>query len=134
MDDEMLADLLAQAILNSACAQAYCRVSAEVHKWYVYVVHLDEHAHSCAGCDWGTGYPSRLISNESLYMSDRGVLVASVARWLSHLHASQDAALSTGGGGSAPFDGDATADALSGDGLIGGDSSARDRVGSRPRD
>lgn len=140
MDDEMLADLLAQAILKSACAQAQCRVSAEVHKWFVYVVHLDDHAHTCAGCDWKNGYPWRLISNESLCMSDRGVLVADLSRWLSHLHASQDAipSGSGGGGGGAPIDGDAPASTpgggLRGDDGSSGDSSARDRVGSRPRD
>jgi len=120
----MLTDLLAAAMLKSTCAEAKCRVSAEVHKWFAYVVHLDEHAHVCTGCDWataegGSGYPRYFVSNETLYMSDRGLLVKHLSDWLSHLHSQPaDPAGLDGadGGGSAPIDADAPAHAPGGAG------------------
>ena len=140
----MLTDLLAAAMLKSSCAEAKCRVSAEPHKWWVYVVHLDDQAHTCPGCDWGDGYPRHLISNATLYMSDRGLLVKSLSDWLNHLHSQPagPASLDGGdGGGSAPIDADAPAHApggagagLSGsDGGLSGDC-AGDRVSSARAD
>ena len=41
MDDESLTVLLASAMLKSACASAKCRVSYELHRWFVDVVHLE---------------------------------------------------------------------------------------------
>jgi hypothetical protein len=141
MDDEMLCEIMAAAILKSACAEAKCRVSAEPHKWWVYVVHLDEHAHTCPACEWGTGYPRHFISNESLYMSDRGLLVKHLSTWLSHLHSQPaDPAVlhgGSGGGGGAPIDADASSDAASRDGIAGRDGlsdSAWDRVASSRAD
>jgi len=135
----MLTDLIAAAILKSTCAEAKCRVSAEVHKWWVYVVHLDEHAHTCPGCDWGDGYPRHFISNATLYMSDRELLVKNLSDWLSHLHSqpADPAGLDggNGGGGSAPTDADAPAGAPGG-GCAGLDDLAcsdglRDGAGDR---
>jgi len=139
----MLTDLLAAAMLKSSCAEAKCRVSAEVHKWWVYVVHLDEQAHTCPACDWGDGYPRHFISNATLYMGDRELLVKQISDWLSHLHSqpADPAGLygRDGGGGSAPIDADAPAGAL-GDGSAGlgdgglSDDCAGDRVSSARAD
>jgi hypothetical protein len=131
VDDEMLTDLLAAAMLKSACAEAKCRVSAEVHKWWIYVVHLDDHAHTCPGCDWGEGYPRRFIAMSTLYGSDRGVLVADLSRWLTHLHVSQDAASSGSGGDGTPLDGDTPSGAsFDGDTVGAGAAADGHRVGS----
>jgi hypothetical protein len=140
----MLTDLLAAAMLKSTCAEAKCRVSAEVHKWFAYVVHLDEHAHVCPGCDWGDGYPRYFVSNETLYMSDRELLVKHISQWLCHLHAQPagPAGLDgADGGGSAPIDADAPAHApgsgsagLSGNDGGLSDDCAGDRVSSARAD
>lgn len=111
MDDERLGDLLASAILRSACATARCRVSAEVHHFYVDIVHLDPNANAY-DCPGGPASdPRHTISTQTLIETPREVLVAALAAWLSALH--QHFASSIGGdgapghadpSGSAPFD------------------------------
>jgi hypothetical protein len=136
MDDVTLSDLMAAAILKSACASARCRVSAEVHKWWIFVVHLDDHAHVCPGCDWRSSYPRHFVSMQTLVGGNRESLVAEVAAFLSHLHQAPAESI---GGGSCPVDADPTTGCASFDGggsTAGADSDpiCWDRVASVPGD
>jgi hypothetical protein len=135
MDDEFFADLLSAAMLGAPCATETCQLSAEPHRWYLEIVHLAD-GHTCP-FHTGVAYPRYFLSVYTLLGSKRGALVAALNAWLQHLHATSAPATSSGGGGSAPIDGDPTADAALGNGSAGaglGSPICWDAVGTGPSD
>jgi hypothetical protein len=137
MDDATLITLLAAAQLTSACRGARCRASAEPHRFYVDVVHMDPdaNAYDCPEGD-SVSYPRHTVSIYTLFETPREVLVANLAAWLSALH-QHPASLTDGGAlpidadpttGCASFDGSGTADGA------GADPICWDSVASVPGD
>jgi len=135
MPDDLLCEILADAMLRSPCATATCRVSADPHRWHWVVRHLDDSGHECPVCR-GDELPTYFVSIYTLLSPRRDALVASLNAFLAHCHTSAPA-VSGGRDGAPATDGDATADGAAPDGgpaRCGVAAVCGDRVGSSPRD
>jgi hypothetical protein len=138
MDDEAVADLLVLAQLRAPCAalRARCRVSAELHRWWVDVLHTGEDAEH--------EDQHRIVSWRTLTDTSREAQTEVFGAWFARLHAPQRLRLSpatSDGDGRAPAPRDAGAPAdtpgsgsvtAAGDGGLG--DRTWDRVGSSRAD
>ena len=136
--DDLLCEIIAEAMLRSPCGTGSCRLSADAHPWYFEIRHLDAGPHACPVCR-GAELPRYTVSIATLLGPRRDALTAALNAWMRHLHLHVSAPARSTGGDGRPIDADALPDAplsTRATARSGADAAAgsRDRVGRGPRD